>query len=391
MKRRRAGLYRRQYGIFCFRYKDKNGRRREKSTGTTDRAAALSFKRMWDQDNANDQLPNDKGNWTVAQATTCWVQQHTARLTSSKARSNERSYLRQLISGLGPKRLNTISIDDLKNYQGTRSGQVAACTVNMELRILVAVLKEANLWKRTLSDHYKRLKETESEIGCALTIQQLKRLEATAAKNDAWEVAYAAEIIASNAGLRGGEIKKLRLGAIDLENRRIQIKRKSTKSNAGARLVELNQAALAAVVKLCRRAELLGATDPEHYLLPADLSKHTKGFDPLTGGPGYDVTQHQRSWDTAWKNLRKAAGLGKVRFHDMRHTFISMMGERGVPLQVVQAMVGHMSPAMVKHYTHISSGVTRAAVEMLDKIHQAPPFVDVFVDVRQEPKAKLLN
>ncbi len=36
-------------------------------------------------------------------------------------------------------------------------------------------------------------------------------------------------------------------------------------------------------------------------------------------------------------------------FHDLRHTFISMMGERGVPLQVVGAMVGHMSPAIWSH------------------------------------------
>jgi hypothetical protein len=80
------------------------------------------------------------------------------------------------------------------------------------------------------------------------------------------------------------------LGAIDLVNRRIRIKRNSTKSNAGARFVELNQTALGAVIKLYRRAELLGASDPEHYLLPADLSKHTKSFDPLAGGRGYDVT-----------------------------------------------------------------------------------------------------
>jgi site-specific recombinase XerD len=71
----------------------------------------------------------------------------------------------------------------------------------------------------------------------------------------------------------------------------------------------------------------------------------------------------------------------------MRHTFISMMGERGVPLQVVQAMVGHMSSAMVKHYTHISTNAARAAVEMLDKIHQQPHFVDA----QEEPSPKLLN
>jgi integrase len=154
--------------------------------------------------------------------------------------------------------------------------------------------------------------------------------------------------------------------------------------------------------KLYLRASSLGATEPEHYLLPADLSRHTHQTDPLKGQRGFAVQSHQASWRTAWRNLRAAAakavqdaateegrdltaeeretvGLFKrLRFHDLRHTFITLMGERGVPLQVVQAMVGHMSAAMVRHYTHISNRAAREAVELLDKTETAP-FVGRFV------------
>ena len=34
---------------------------------------------------------------------------------------------------------------------------------------------------------------------------------------------------------------------------------------------------------------------------------------------------------------------------------------------MIQSMVGHMSARMIRHYTHISSGAARAAVELLDK------------------------
>jgi len=44
-----------------------------------------------------------------------------------------------------------------------------------------------------------------------------------------------------------------------------------------------------------------------------------------------------------------------------------MMVERGVPLGTVQAFVGHMSTRMLTHYTHISSGAARKAVELLDQ------------------------
>jgi integrase len=108
-----------------------------------------------------------------------------------------------------------------------------------------------------------------------LTVEELSRLERTASTNDRWNVAYYAEILAANTGMRGGEIRKTRIGAVDLETRRIRITRKSTKTDGGARLVELNNAALSAASKLYQRAELLGATSPDHFLLPARSTSRT--------------------------------------------------------------------------------------------------------------------
>lgn len=416
MSRRRQGLYRRSYGVLHFRYRDKDGIWREKSTGSTDRDEAVSFKRQWDEDNANDQLPTDKAEWTVEQACTRWVEQHV--LGSAKARANERSFLRQLLrSSIAQKKLKAVTLDDLKDYQALRSKTVAARPINLELGILVKVLKQENLWKRGLAEHFRRLKEPEGEIGRALTLDELRMLERAAGSRDEWLVAYCAELLAANIGLRGCEVKRLRLGMIDLENRRLVITRKSTKTDAGARMVELNLAALAAVTKLYRRAETHGAMAPDGHLLPADLSRHTNPKDPLRGRRGFDATLHQLSWSTAWRSLRKRAAetihelaqketrdltpqekesihtFESLRFHDLRHSFVTLMAERGVPLQILGAMVGHMSPAMVRYYTHISGAAARQAVEMLDDANSAR-FVDVFVDVGkfQELRAsKLLN
>jgi hypothetical protein len=42
------------------------------------------------------------------------------------------------------------------------------------------------------------------------------------------------------------------------------------------------------------------------------------------------------------------------------------MVEQGVPLGVIQTFVGHISARMIRHYTHISSGAARDAVDRLD-------------------------
>jgi integrase len=267
MRKSRDGVYRRENGIFAFRYKDKYGQWKEKYTGTTDREAAKRIRTEFLKNLEAGTLPTEKADWRVEQGAARWVQQHAARLNSEKAQRNEQSLLRQLTRRLGTRKLKSITLDDLKDYQRDRRKEVGERAINLELQILVSVLKEANLWA-PISEHYKRLREPESEIGQALRLDQLRELEAAAAKKDAWQVAYWAEVLAANTGLRGGEIKKMRLGMVDLETRRIRVTRKSTKTNAGARLVELNRAATEAACKLYLRAQLLGARDPNHYLCP---------------------------------------------------------------------------------------------------------------------------
>ena len=67
------------------------------------------------------------------------------------------------------------------------------------------------------------------------------------------------------------------------------------------------------------------------------------------------------------------------------------MAENNVPLPVVRSMVGHMSAKVTELYIHISTKAARAAVELLEKIHPQPQFVDEFVDVQNGSSAKLLQ
>jgi len=55
-------------------------------------------------------------------------------------------------------------------------------------------------------------------------------------------------------------------------------------------------------------------------------------------------------------------------FHSLRHTFVSLCAAGGVPQSVVQSLVGHGSPAMTQHYTHINQETARNAVAMLPEI-----------------------
>jgi integrase len=54
----------------------------------------------------------------------------------------------------------------------------------------------------------------------------------------------------------------------------------------------------------------------------------------------------------------KSSGLGHVRPHDLRHTFVTRMLDLSVPIEQVNYLAGHESMAMTKRYG--------AAIEVLD-------------------------
>jgi len=171
-----------------------------------------------------------------------------------------------------------------------------------EVQVWSLILKKARLWHR-LRDDYEPLPTKVSDIGRVVSRKELQNLAKIAQENEMWQAVFYAFVLAANTGLRGGEIKKLRIGAIDIERRCLVVRRNCSKTDAGARQVELNRDATEAALRLLSRACSLGSQNPEHFLLPKHLSRIKYG--PDAGKRGYDPTQHQNCWRKAWPVLRR--------------------------------------------------------------------------------------
>jgi hypothetical protein len=87
------------------------------------------------------------------------------------------------------------------------------------------------------------------------------------------------------------------------------------------------------------RAHALGATEPQHYLLPLRLVKSNSPRDP---NRKFDVNRPMTRWVRGWRKLTEKSGMAGFRFHDLRHTFRTLGTEAGVPLEVMMAQLGHM-------------------------------------------------
>jgi integrase len=57
---------------------------------------------------------------------------------------------------------------------------------------------------------------------------------------------------------------------------------------------------------------------------------------------------------------------GRIGWHDLRHTYGSHLAMRGVPLKVIQELMGHASIEMTMRYAHLSPETKQHAVQLLD-------------------------
>ena len=67
-----------------------------------------------------------------------------------------------------------------------------------------------------------------------------------------------------------------------------------------------------------------------------------------------------------WKRIIRDAGVGHVRFHDLRHASATYLLQAGVPLQVVSERLGHSRTSTTSDvYAHVLPGMGRQAAEVL--------------------------
>ena len=74
--------------------------------------------------------------------------------------------------------------------------------------------------------------------------------------------------------------------------------------------------------------------------------------------------------------------VSEYGFHSLRHTFVSICANRGVPLAIVQELVGHGNPAITRHYFHSDENMAKKAIATL------PSSVSALKSVQELPKEK---
>ena len=134
-----------------------------------------------------------------------------------------------------------------------------------------------------------------------------------------------------------------------------------------------------------QRAALDAGKDKDSvYVLP----EHAKMYQQNPCGLSYRVKQFLEGLGI--KTTRKVSSHGRAvsvkDIHSLRHTFAYMAGCNGVPLSVVQSILGHMSPEMTKHYQAHADRETK-----IKFLSQLPAFIGQMDDSPEFGTAENLN
>ena len=114
----------------------------------------------------------------------------------------------------------------------------------------------------------------------------------------------------------------------------------------------------------------------DEYILP----EHASMYKSNPSGISYRVKQFLESLgiSTTRKVLGRSRAVSVKDVHSLRHTFCYFAGISGIPLVVVQSIVGHMTKEMTSHYmAHANRDDKRAKLAML------PEFSSLVRDTRR--------
>lgn len=288
-----------------------------------------------------------------------------ARYISPRTEWDYRQYARALSRFFGGVPLKEIHAGHFREYHRGRAfcdhsvakwdKPAGANRIRKEIGLLVRVLKSAGCWSEELEREFVPLAPVHSDVKRALTPEEQTQFLRVAGSRQRWALIHCYAVLALQTTASTNELRALRLADIDLFQGTIQVRAANAKNKYRIRTIPVvTLEARRSLQRLVSRASQLGCGQPSHYLFPLRLSRSE--CDPCT-------PMSDSGLKKLWAEVREAAGLPWLRPYDLRHSGLTRMAERGVPVHVMMAYAGHLSMRMQQHYVSVSSASMREWAE----------------------------
>ena len=230
-----------------------------------------------------------------------------------------------------PNSSKDITQQSLDDFILKRSGEIGRNTLNKDIKNMHAFLKWASKNRFVASDlKVKKVKVAPKPV-TSLSAQQVKRLMMIASKYPTLRLRI---LLAVTTGLRRGDVEAIHIGDIQFDRNTIATRNRKAKKAMPERPI------------------------PEPIM--TELSNYV-----ATLPDGRERLFPDKFSAKRWEKVRRAMGMPKLQFHDLRKTFASLLAQKGVSTAVTQRLLEHSSPQLTNDvYTNVDP-VLRQAVSLL--------------------------
>lgn len=327
-----AGLYRRNNSkVWWVRFQHE-GKRYQKSSGTTVKAEAFKVLLSY-QDEGRRFTRTGIRRHTFEEMAQRFSQDHFPLLKPRTA-DGYRVHVRYLTEHFAGHYLDQISRAKIADYISSRRKQgLATATIRRHLATLSSMVSRAIGWgwieTNPARDFDKRSVPEAKARTRYLTQHEFNQLVGHAASH-----LKPLLTIAVHTGMRSEELLSLTWSQVNLERQEVTLHR--TKSGL-PRVIPLTPVAVATFVAITRHV-----TSP--YVFCDQSGKRYK------------------SVKSGFKGACRKAGITNFRFHDVRHTFASWAVQGGMDLYRLSRILGHATTQMTAKYAHLATSDLHAAM-----------------------------
>jgi integrase len=351
------GAIRKRGKHYVVDYYDATGRRRREAIGPNlHEAKQVLAEREWERRNGKFRLRREP--ITMAEFTAKWdedylvVRQQLGRLKESTLvgyRVNLRVHIQPFF---GRTRLDEIGLPHVREFvKAMLAKQLKPATVLKAVAIVKEMFKHAVQWgyldaNPALYIERPRVEIEEMEI---LTPPEIRRLLEAAE-----EPVRTLLLCAVLTGMRRGELLGLKWEDIDFEGNRIHVRRALWRGKF-----------VTPKSRRSRRAIDMGPT------LKAALGRLTSRFkgEMVFTSPEGDVMDADNFSSRDWARVLRRSKLKRIRFHDLRHTYASLLIAQGAHPKYIQVQLGHASiQTTLDRYGHLMPEMHEAEARKLDRL-----------------------
>jgi integrase len=351
------GAIRKRGKQYAIRYYDAAGRRRWETIGPNlHEARQVLAERMWERRNGKFRLSRQPittkefaAKWDEDYVT---VQVQIGRMKESSAESCRSRLRLHVVPFFERMRLDAIALSHVREFmKALLAKELSPKTVLNVMMVLKEMLKHAVQWgylDANPAQYAERPRGEEQEMQI-LTPPEIRQLLAAAD-----EPVRTLLLCAVLTGMRRGELLGLRWEDIDLEGHRVFVRRAlwrgkivTPKSRRSRRTIDMAPTLRSALAQLASRFQ--GGL--------VFCSPDGKPIDP-------DNFAHRD-----WARVLRKAGLRRIRFHDLRHTYTSLLIAQGAHPKYIQAQLGHASiQTTLDRYGHLMPDAHAAEARKLDRL-----------------------